>query len=374
MDLRWLSAPEGEVKAAKAGLKKDSHPRQPPHKRVLLGRMNFALMLWYLGIVWVTFGVRIEQFQEGQVRDQDIKDIALTMGILVIWVLVYRWVTLSASRRRRIQAWQQDLTARDNDFEVESSGRVRFASLITGERTAAHASPRFLAPGVEFGNLRAPRVNRREWHYVKVTLPAPLPHLVLDAVAAEDFFLDSRVDVGLAQRLSIGGVFDRSFELYVPAGYGQDAFFVLTPDVMAALVDHAEGYNVEIVDDTLVFFAAGVADFSEPNTWRSIEGLLHGVAPRLQARAEQYRDHRVPGQRSSPTVASFQAALENSESPGEVPAPQIAPGGKRLQMHDYRGGVAMQLRTLGWYLMIVVVYVFPSLLAFAGIMSATAGN
>lgn len=376
MDLRWLTAPEDAVAAAKADLKKDSQPRQMPRKRAVLVHVNHGLMLWYFAVVWITVGMRVDRFQEGSVQSQDIRDLAVTMGIFAIWVcgtyLLYRWAGVSALRRTRMRNRRQDLTALANGFEPESRGRVRFASLITGEPPKANASPRFLASGVEFGNLRAPRVNRLEWHYVKVSLPAPLPHFLLDATESDEHPRDLRVELHFDQRQSIGGAFDRRFALHVPAGYGPDAFLILSPDVMAALVDHASQYNVEIVGDTLIFFTSEIVDFTDPDTWRSIDALLSGVVPRLRRGAERYRDQRVPEQRTSPTVASIEAALQTPDSPWEQPEPRIGPVGKRLDMQDNRG--AALLRDAGWCLGLVGFYLVPGLLAFAGVMSVIDGR
>ncbi|HLS14615.1 MAG TPA: hypothetical protein VK095_08890, partial [Beutenbergiaceae bacterium] len=228
MDLRWLTAPADEVAAAKADLKQDSAPRQMPRKRAVLVHVNHALMLWYLAVVWITIGMRVDQFQEGSVQSQDIRALVVTMSIFAIWVcatyLLYRWAGVGALRHTRVQNRRQDLTALANGFETEPRARLRFASLITGEPPKANASPRFHAPGVEFGNLRAPRVNRLEWHYVKVSLPAPLPHLLLDAAESDEHPRDLRIELGFDQHQSIGGAFDRRFTLYAPAGYGSDAF------------------------------------------------------------------------------------------------------------------------------------------------------
>ena len=86
MDLRWLSAPEDEVASAKANLKKDSGHRIVPRKRSAIVHVNHALMLWYLCLVWMTLGVRVDTGQDGRIEAQDVRDIVVTMGIFVLWV------------------------------------------------------------------------------------------------------------------------------------------------------------------------------------------------------------------------------------------------------------------------------------------------
>ncbi|TPW76092.1 hypothetical protein [Schumannella soli] len=74
-----------------------------------------------------------------------------------------------------------------------------------------------------------------------VRLDRRLPHIYLEPTGVEPDPL------AIAQRLSLEGDFDRWFTLLCPAGA------VLTPDVMAAMIDHAGAWGAEIVDDWLLF-------------------------------------------------------------------------------------------------------------------------
>ncbi|POH64589.1 MULTISPECIES: hypothetical protein [Cryobacterium] len=145
---------------------------------------------------------------------------------------------------------------------------------------------------------RAGRSSR--WHYLAVRLPAPLPHLILDATSNNRLGSDLPTGVDRAQRLSLEGGFDRWFHLYRPVTYRSDALYLLTPDVMAALIDTASDFNIEIVDDTLVFFTSSTADFGTPEPWLAIHAILADSASRIAASARRYRDERVPGQEIPP--------------------------------------------------------------------------
>src|SRR5699024_4209137 len=137
-----------------------------------------------------------------------------------------------------------------------------------------------------------------EWHYLAVSLPAPLPQLFLEATGAGPLTLELPRPVE-GQRLTVGGQLDRRFTVYAPPGYGVDAMYVLTPVVIAALIDHADRYHIEVTGDTLVFFSPVLADFTEQEPWLAVDAVLQEVVPAVVRQAERYRDERGPGQRST---------------------------------------------------------------------------
>ncbi|SEB49079.1 hypothetical protein SAMN04489806_0836 [Paramicrobacterium humi] len=206
--------------------------------------------------------------------------------------------------------WRQALTALANGFEPQPSSRATFPSLINSGG-AAYEYPRFVAPGVEFGNLVPQSARGNGWHYLAVTLPAPLPHLIVDATSNDRLGSDLPTGVDPRQRISLEGDFDRWFRAYAPASYQTAALYVLTPDVMAALIDVAAGYNVEIVDDRIVFFTSPVADFADPGPWQSVHAVLERVVPRVATKAERYLDERVPGQETSRLMTAIRTMREN---------------------------------------------------------------
>ena len=153
------------------------------------------------------------------------------------------------------------------------------------------------------------------------------------------------------QRLDLEGDFGAFFRVFVPSGYARDALFFLTPDVMAACVDHAADFSIEIVDDVAVFFRPGAADFSEPDTWRLIEGVLLHPARLLRRVGGRYRDERMLAGHADP-------------------APErVAPVGKRLGLSDGRRGVRSVLGQVGAVLAVIACSVIPGVILFAGVMS-----
>jgi hypothetical protein len=377
MDLGWLTAPADEVAAAIARLRRDSRPTWVPTRRQVLVHVNSCLLLWYLCIVLVTFGVRVDVLHGGQPDSTDIAGLTVTMAILAGWLFgtyrLIRWSTRPPSPRARLREWRQTLTALANGFEHRPNSAPTFSSMISTAGRARHGHRRFVAAGIEFGSL-APRERRSStWHYLAVHLPAPLPHLILDATSNNTIISDLPVRVDSAQRLSLEGDFDRWFHLYTPTRYRSDALYIFTPDVMAALIDNASRYNLEIVDDHLVFFTSSAHDFAAADTWRAVQAILTGPATRLLATARRYRDERVPGQQIPPLLSKINTALLHPQEAWVAPLPRIGPDGRRLRFRNRTRTVWSALGAVGWFTLLTLLYVVPGLFAFAGFMSIVDG-
>ena len=359
-----------------ATLRRDSRPEWVPTRRQVLVHVNHCLILWYLCIILMTFGVKVDSYQDGQVKASDVGGLLVGLAVLVVWLvgayLLRRWAAKPPSPRARLKDWRQTLTALANGFEPHPSPAATFPSIMTAGVSDIREYPRFVAPGVEFGNLSYRSRRSVEWHYVAVKLPAPLPHLILDATSTGR--IRSNLPVGLEQdqRLSLEGNFDQSFHVYSPIEYRMEALYVLTPDLMAALIDDADGYNVEIIDDTVVFFTPRPADFSASEPWTSLHSLLTNVAPRIIAKARRYLDERVPGQEVPRVLAKITAERERPEITWVAPPPLIGPDG-RLNIRDRRTGVWSVVGGIGWFVGLVFLYVVPGLFAFTGFMSIVDG-
>ena len=74
-----------------------------------------------------------------------------------------------------------------------------------------------------------------------------------------------------------GGPFDSHYQLYAPDGYGRDAFQLLPPHVMEALLNTRVVYDIEMVDDWLFCYTGSAQDLTNPATWRLLETIANGV-------------------------------------------------------------------------------------------------
>lgn len=150
----------------------------------------------------------------------------------------------------------------------EPSGRFRFANLDVDGRSAVG----FLA----------------------VRLDAQLPHLFL-ASRPRNSDEESPFSAGLSgeQEVALEGDFPSTFALYVPEGYGTDVRYLLTPDLMALLVDEAGGYSLEIVDNWL-FVYSWHPFTDDARVIRRLFDIVDVIGPKIGVRGGRYRDERAP--------------------------------------------------------------------------------
>ncbi|GAA4170178.1 hypothetical protein GCM10022287_07720 [Gryllotalpicola koreensis] len=342
--------------------------------------VNFCLLLWYLAITFIALGVHVDEYESGRVTRGDAPAIVVTAAILLAWLfgtyLLNVWAAQPPRSAAKLRDWRATLTALANGFEPQPSPRATFASMIAPGTRGAREYPRFVADTIEFGDLHQLGHGALQWSYLAARLPAPLPHLVLDASSNDRARSDLPMRLNGAQRLSLEGDFDKTFRLYAPDSYERDALYVLTPDVMAVLVDAAAGFNVEILDDTVVFFTRVTDDLAEPARWQGVHELLTRVVPRLIARARQYRDERVAGQDTPRVAATISAAIAaDSDAAASEPVSHIGPDGRRLERRNPRWSrTASVLGLIGWGALLILLYVVPGLFAFAGLMSVVDGR
>ncbi len=144
----------------------------------------------------------------------------------------------------------------------------------------------------------APERSNREqrWSFVELPLPAPLPHIVLDARGNDSLLRGGLpVDYERSQRLRLEGDFDRYFTLHCPVGYEADALYLFTPDVMARFIDHAAVLDVEIIDDRLFLYARRDLVSTDPATWIWLASVIDALTEKVD-RWERWRDDRLPPQ------------------------------------------------------------------------------
>jgi hypothetical protein len=177
------------------------------------------------------------------------------------------------------------------------------------------------------GKNRHTRVYR--WAYLVVQLDRHLPQLVLDAVQNDHRVLGIGASnlpgsFASAQRLGLEGDFDRFFRLYVPQGYERDALYVLTPDLMALLVDQAgtgAAFDVEVVDDRMYFYAPGALDYGDPAVWQRLTTIVRTVGAKTLRQSVRYADERI----------------------GDRAIDVVAPQGRRLRRGGVTGATAVVL-------------------------------
>ena len=158
------------------------------------------------------------------------------------------------------------------------------------------------------------------WRFAAFRLPHPVPHLLLDAKANNGRWGTNLPETfASSQRISLGEPFDSHYQLYAPEGYGRDAFYLLPPNVMEALLNTRVVYDIEMVDDWLFCYTGSAQDLTNPDTWRLLETIANGVLGSIAPVVGRYSDPR----------ALAETAGNTGYGPG-TPV-QVAPQGKRLR-------------------------------------------
>lgn len=167
---------------------------------------------------------------------------------------------------------------------------IRFRAEYALRRGAAPWRPdlQIAIAGRSHGGSGAQGVRTR-FRYLHYRLPRSLPHL----------FLDSRTNGVLrgvlagAQRLSLEGDFDRYFAAYAPEGYGRDALEILTPDVMAGLIDYGRRWDVEVHGDRLLVVSYECAGRADRDETTALLRFAETVAGAFAHQASTYSDGRA---------------------------------------------------------------------------------
>lgn len=84
---------------------------------------------------------------------------------------------------------------------------------------------------------------------LKVTLPVKLPHVYFDN--QRDWGILTPYLVDPSQKLNLEGDFPSEYSVYVPRGGEIEALSVFQPDVLHAIMRHAQGYDVEVYNNEL---------------------------------------------------------------------------------------------------------------------------
>lgn len=136
---------------------------------------------------------------------------------------------------------------------------------------------------------------------VMVKLPRKLPNVVFDS-KSNNFMGMSNIGASFSrsQKFTLEGDFNKHFDVYAPQNYGVDVLYFMTPELMALLVDEASNYDIEVVDNSLYFYAPEL-DFTTKQLG-GIFRIIQNVGGEFSENTELYADERV-GNRAMDYVA-----------------------------------------------------------------------
>ncbi|HEY0965151.1 MAG TPA: hypothetical protein VGE13_01600 [Candidatus Saccharimonadales bacterium] len=194
-----------------------------------------------------------------------------------------------------------------------------YAGMIFDEGHSRQINESLLFPdGNEIGNLQytvGGGKNQRTYHwaYARIKLTRRLPNMVLDAKKNNFFGKISNLPDGFSkdQTLSLEGDFNNYFTLYAPKQYESDALYVFTPDVMAAVIDAGQAYDMEVIDDNLMIYQSGTIALDSQTSLTKIISIIDKIGTELRDQSHRYADERV-GDRKQNIVAMPGQRLKNN--------------------------------------------------------------
>ena len=209
-----------------------------------------------------------------------------------IWNLNRRW------RRRRAAAdlaiargWHYNFAWDPADFPATLFRTGRQAWV---ENVSHLHEPRLIEAGNHsYMTTEGPRA-RREIGFVSIELDRTLPHMYLASTqrAAGGGNRPYPLPFPSDQRLSLEGDFDRWFRLYCPREYERDALYILTPDVMALMIDEAPGFDIEVIDNQMFLIARHPFDMTDKRVFDFAQRVSATLGNKTAHQSAGYRDER----------------------------------------------------------------------------------
>ena len=308
-------------------------------------RLVGAVVVVVFMVVAITFAITLKIWQalaSMTSYGHPLQFLSLLPALLLVLIF---FLGLKAYLRRR-HSWL--LLARFADsngmrFGIRSA-EPRYPGLLFNEGRSRASTLHLFSPtgvladvgGYEYVTGSGRNRTTHRWCFAAFRLPHPVPHLLLDAKANNTWMLTNLPKAfASSQRISLGEPFDSHYQLYAPDGYGRDAFQLLPPNVMEALLNAPAVYDIEMVDDWLFCYTQPPQDLTDPATWRLLETIANGVLGSLDPVVNRYTDSHLPGQETSPAAYG----------PG-TPAP-VAPLGRRLRSGPSLGLVLLIIGVIG---------------------------
>lgn len=193
--------------------------------------------------------------------------------------------------------------------------------LMLGGIDALSSDPPYLCARVTARGRRL-----RGLKMIMIPLPRPVPNMVLLS-AGGSVLRRLGIAVNESQRLAVEGDFHTHFTLYCPAGYGADALYLFSPDLLARLMDAAAGCDIEIVDNRVLVYAPAHA-FEGAGQLAELPVLARYLHEKFERQARRYRDER----RSDGELADpFRRAQLTATAQGSEEGHMVGTAGRRLR-------------------------------------------
>lgn len=180
----------------------------------------------------------------------------------------------------------EEKMVRQEAGSVFNVGRSRSTRLVVGGMYAGHP--------FWFGKhryvIRSGKSQREiTTGVVAVTLPRALPYVMLDG-RQNTHYLGS--DLDRSQRLELEGDFNKYFVVYCPKDYERDVLYFLTPELMQAMIDMDDVFDIEIIGNTMYFYRYKEIPLNETEL-KKVFLILEKIGGEVVENSSRYQDHRV---------------------------------------------------------------------------------
>lgn len=237
------------------------------------------------------------------------KDLATTIFVLFTAGFTFLGTPLLGLFFRHLDGkmeriYRLDRFADDNGLGYELSARNTLASrpplgMIFSIPGAKEVSVSQVIGGASPVPFRTGRIDLRlptggdgrkvTWTFLEIFLDRPLPHVVLDSRRNGSPGGALPATLPRTTELHLEGDFDTYFRTFGGSTATRDALYVLTPDVMALLIDNAPDADVEIVGDRLYFYIPRQVELADPAWWAWVDAVLATVAAKVVRTAARSR-------------------------------------------------------------------------------------
>jgi len=138
------------------------------------------------------------------------------------------------------------------------------------------------------------------WGYLAIQLERSLSNLLLQSRLTPPHSMKLPVHPDPTQVLGLEGDFNQYFTLYCQQDSREDAYYVLTPDLMALLVDQATPFDVEIAENWLFVYSPVGFDLLDPNLYSRLFGILRTIGAKVALLASRDEDALPPPSETPP--------------------------------------------------------------------------
>jgi len=166
-------------------------------------------------------------------------------------------------------------------------------------------------PGFEYGTVthhtRTSQIaGSQPRAFIELRTPNVLPQMMLEVKGSKTRNYEFRN----SQRVALDDEFSKRFKLYAAKGGDAAALTIFSPEVLRAIDQNDHGFNIEVIEDRIVFHSVRLFDLAKPKEHRRVFRLANIVGRRLQANVALATTAATEGTTQAPEGLTFDGTLE----------------------------------------------------------------